>query len=201
MLHCEPFIKCITKIDEIDDAEDLDLVMLLCNLLEYSSNCSDTAGRLWFYSKDEATNLNADIGNYVPFKSFMYKTKLIRETEAQSVPNNNNGILKNARIAVPLKYPSNFWRSFEMSLINCKVVLKLKWTKYCVLAETGVENADTNSNNIIFIIKDTKLYVPVVTLSAEDNQKLPKLLSKGFERSGYCNEYKTKSENKYMPNV
>ena len=71
MLHCEPFIKCITKIDEIDDAEDLDLVMLLCNLLEYSSNCSDTAGRLWFYSKDEATNLNADIGNYATYTSLL----------------------------------------------------------------------------------------------------------------------------------
>ena len=53
---------------------------------------------------------------------------------------------------------------------------------------------DTNSNNIIFPIKDTKLYVPVVTLSAKDNQKLSKLLSKRSERSVYCNEYKTKSE-------
>ena len=54
--------KCITKIDEtIDNAEGLDLVMSMYNLLKYSSNYSDTMGSLWFYSKDEATNFNADI--------------------------------------------------------------------------------------------------------------------------------------------
>ena len=68
-----------------------------------SSNYSETTGSLWFYSKDGATNL---LGN----------------TEA----NNANGILKNTTNAVPLKYLSNFWRSLEMSLINCKVVLSLK---------------------------------------------------------------------------
>ena len=72
-----------------------------------------------------------------------------------------------------------------MLLINCKVKLKLKWTKYCVFCAGGTEN-DINDNdnaNNIFTIKDTKLFVPVITLSATDNQKLSKLLSKGFERS------------------
>ena len=64
------------------------------------------------------------------------------------------------------------------------------------MSAADADNASTNSNNIIFIIKDTKLYVTVLTLSAKDNQKLSKLLSKGFERSVYWNEYKTKSENK-----
>ena len=53
---------------------------------------------------------------------------------------------------------------------------------------------------VIFTIKDTKLYVPVVTLSGKDNQKLSKLLSKGFERSVYWNEHKTKSQNKNTTN-
>ena len=57
-------------------------------------------------------------------------------------------------------------------------------------------NGNNNDNNIILTIKDTKLYVPVVTLSARDNQKLSKRLSKGFERSVYWNEYKTKRDNK-----
>ena len=83
-----------------------------------------------------------------------------------------------------------------MSLINCKVELKLKWTKCFVLIAAGADNVDSNSNNIIFTIKDTKLCLPVLTLSAKDNQKLSKLLSKGFERSVYWNEFKTKSENK-----
>ena len=84
-----------------------------------------------------------------------------------------------------------------MSLINCKIELKLKWTKYFVLYVGGNENDINNNNNainIIFTIKYTKLYVPVVTLSARDNQKLTKLLSKGFEISVYWNEYKTKSD-------
>ena len=63
--NCEPFTKCITKIDgiTIDDAEDLDLFMPMYNLMEYSSNYSQTAGSLWFYSKDEETDFNADIVN------------------------------------------------------------------------------------------------------------------------------------------
>ena len=70
-----------------------------------------------------------------------------------------------------------------MLLINCKVELKLKWINYCVLFANSNENDDANSNNVTFTIKDTRLYVPTVTFSAKDNQKLSKLLRKGFERS------------------
>ena len=94
------------------------------------------------------------------------------------------------------KYQSNVWRLLEMPLINCKIELKLKWTNHCVLATGSNDNYDINSDNIIFTIKDTKLYVSVVILSAKDNQKLSRLLGKGFERSVYWNEYEIKSENK-----
>ena len=73
-----------------------------------------------------------------------------------------------------------------MSLINCKVELKLKWTKYCVLSAAGADNVNGNvndniyGNNVIFTINDTKSYVLVMTLSARDNQKLSKPFSKGF---------------------
>ena len=80
--------------------------------------------------------------------------------------------MRNVKIAVPLKYLSNFWRSLEMLLINGKVELKLRCTKYCVLSAGGNDVLDNNDNNIIFTIKDTKLYLPVVTLSVRDNQKL-----------------------------
>ena len=61
----------------------------------------------------------------------------------------------------------------------------------------GAAADNTNDNpNTIFTIKDTKLYAPVITLSTKENQKLSKPLSKGFQRSVYCNEYETKSENK-----
>ena len=74
-----------------------------------------------------------------------------------------------------------------MLLINCKVELKLKWKKYCVLSAAGNDNVNgnDNDNNIIFTIKDTKLYIPVVTLSARDKKNISKLLSKGFEKSVY----------------
>ena len=69
-----------------------------------------------------------------------------------------------------------------MPLINCKVKLRLKWKNYCVLFAAGVDNVSNKDDRVICTIKDTKLYVPIVTLSARENQKLSKLLSKVFER-------------------
>ena len=83
-----------------------------------------------------------------------------------------------------------------MPLINWKVELEFKWSMYCVLSAAGDDNANDNDDNIIFTIEDRKLYVPVVTLSVRNIQKLTQKFSKGFERSIYRNEYKTKSENK-----
>ena len=108
----------------------------------------------------------------------------------------NNGTLKNATIAVPLKYLSNFWRPLEIALINCKIGLKLKWPQYCAFSAAGVDNNNPNSNDIIFTIKDTKLCVPIVALSGKDSQKLSNFFSIGFEGSFHWDEYKTKSENK-----
>ena len=91
---------------------------------------------------------------------------------------------QDATIAVSLKYLSNFWRSLEMILFDCKFELKLRWTKHCVLIV--INNDNTNDNpRIIFTIQDTKLYVPSVILSAKGNQKLSKLLTKGSDRSVY----------------
>ena len=100
-----------------------------------------------------------------------------------------NGFLRNATIAVPLRCLSNFWRSFQMPVINCVVKLELKWTKYCVLSVGGTEysiNEDVNVN-IIFTVKYIKLYVPIETLSAKDNQKLIKLINNELKKSIYCN--------------
>ena len=73
---------------------------------------------------------------------------------------------------VSLKYLSNSWRTLEMPLINCKISLQLKWSKNCILV------AGTTANqNPYFQITDTKLYVPVVTLSTQDNIKLIKRLN------------------------
>ena len=124
--NCPPFIKRIAKNDGtiIGDAENLNLVMLMYNLLEYSSIYSDMTDSLWFYSKDKATNFNVDNADINNFKSFNYKPKLLGDNEADGA----NDTLRNTTIAVPLKYLSNSWQSLEMPLINCKVKLKLKET-------------------------------------------------------------------------
>ena len=138
------------------------------NLTEYSSNYSDTTGSLWFYYKDQATIFTADIANTNSFKSFEYKDKLFE----YPVANGNNSILRNETIAVLLKHLLNCWRSFEMTLVNCKVESKLRWRKYCVLASADAENDGAKTSNIICTTKDTKVYVfyvPAVTLSSKDN--------------------------------
>ena len=90
--------------------------MPMYNLIEYSSNYSKTTGSSLFYSKDKATDVNVNIANTNNFTLFMYKGKLLENTESDGA----NGILKNATTAVPLKYVSIFLRSLEMLLINCK---------------------------------------------------------------------------------
>ena len=116
--------------------------------------------------------------------SFKYKANLIGNTEA-------NGTKNGVKIAVPLKYLTNFWRSLEMRLINCKVELSLKWYERCLL---------TAANTATCRITDAKLYVPIVTLSIEDNSKLTKLLNEGFKRPIYWNEYKV-TPNKTVENA
>ena len=83
--NCGPFTNCATKTDEttIDDAENLDLVMPMYNLIEYNSNYSGTTGSLWFCSKDEASNFNNNIASTDNFKSFKHKAKLLGNIEAQ----------------------------------------------------------------------------------------------------------------------
>ena len=107
--------------------------MPMHNVIEYSPNYSVTTGRLWFYSKDESNSFKNNFANTNNFKTFKYKAKLLEKTVAQHVPNAANRILRNATITVPLKSLSNFWRSHKVPLINCKVELKRKWTKYFVL--------------------------------------------------------------------
>ena len=87
---------------------------------------------------------------------------------------------------VPLKYLSSFWRTLEMPLINCEVNLILTWSSTCVI--TNSTGAGT------FEITDAKLYVPVVTLSTQDNSKLLQQLKSGFKRAVTWNKYLSKPE-------
>ena len=170
-----PFRKCRIEINEtfINDAEHINIAIPIYNLIGYSNNYSDTSGSLWQFKRDEIEG-NVDLtvdANHIPnnSSSFKYKSSFIT---------NRNGV----KIAVPLKYLSNFWRSLEMPLINCRVELSLTWNENCILTSLA--------GNSTFTITDAKLYIPVVTLSIEDNAKLTKLLSDGFKRSVYWNKYK-----------
>ena len=94
---------------------------------------------------------------------------------------------KNVEIMVPLKYLSNFWRTLEMPLITCETNLILTWSTNCVIVSTNVAN-----QNATFEITDTKSYVPVVTLSTQDNSKLFQQLKSGFKRVISWNKYLSK---------
>ena len=128
--------------------------MHMYNLTEHSNNYSDTSGSLWDSKRDEIVN-NADLTNDDNSPSFKYKASIIGNTE-------DNGRKNGVKIAVPLKYFCNFWRSLEMPLINCQVELSLNWIEKCLL---------TVANTATFEITDAKLYVPIVRLSNYRNLK------------------------------
>ena len=134
------------------------------NLIEYSTTYSEKTGSLWFYFKDEVADFNTDIAKASNFKYFRCKAKLLGDTVAQLAQNDANGTLTKGTIAVPLKHLTRKFIDY------CKVEIKLKWSKYCILSTIGNENQsdndDNNGNNankINFTIKNTKLYVPVLT--------------------------------------
>ena len=181
--NCAPFEKCNLEINDehVDTAENLDIVMPMYNLIEYSDNCQDSSATLYQYKRDEPPDDIKDNLGQDNSTSFNYKTKLLGNPVVA-----NNIARRNVKVVVPLKYLSNFFRSLEMRLINCKIKLNLTWKKEWVLSnQTG---------NAVFIINDTKLYVPVVTLSKEDNKDFIEQQNKGFQRSIYWNEYKTKEQ-------
>ena len=116
--NCAPFINCISEINntQIDNAKDIDIVMSMYSLIEYSDNYAKTTGSLWQYFRDDdGDGDNIDIEDSKSFKS---KVKITGKT-----PNNYNE--KDVEKMVPLKYLSNFWRTLEMPLINCEVNLIL----------------------------------------------------------------------------
>ena len=183
--NCAPFTKCNLEINDehIDTAENLDIVMPMYNLIEYSDNYQDSSAILYQYKRDEPPEANAINDLTVDnSNSFKYKVSFLGNPVVA-----DNIAKRSVKVVVPSKYLSNFFRSLEMPLINCKIKLNLTWKKECVLS--------TDAGNAVFIINDTKIYVPVVILSKEDNKDFIEEQNKGFQRSIYWNEYKTKEIN------
>ena len=164
--NCAPFTRCVTHINDehIKTAENLDIIMRMYNLIEYSDNYADSSGSLYQFERDESplddagNTLNVALDNSTSFK---YKTSLLgKATDADG----NDRSLKNKKIVVPLKYLSNFFRSLEMPLINFKIHLELNWTNNCVMhgADTYAGGDNVNNRQITPKITNTKLYVPLL---------------------------------------
>ena len=162
--NCAPFINCETEIENIgiDNAKDIDIVMPMYNLIEYSDNYSKTSGSLWHYYRDEPDD------NLTDSESLKSKIVIAGNTPA-------NGNRKDVEVMVPLKYLSNFWRTLKIPLVNCEINLILTWSSTCVITNsTGARR---------FTITDTRLYVPVA--------KLLQQLKSGFKRTIYWNKYQS----------
>ena len=160
--------------------------MPMQNLTEYSNNYSKKSGSLWQYCKDiPAVNNN---GNIVDFNgaedtdSFNFKAKITGETD-------DDGDINNVKIMVPLKYLINFWTTLKIPLFNCEVNFILTWSANCVILYINVANKIPT-----LTLTEKKLYVPVVTLSTQDNATLLPQSKSGFKRTINSNKYLAKPE-------
>ena len=170
--------------------------MPMYNLLEYSKNYRKTIGSLYNYYRDKL-NDDANLNNFtnnnvVSSNSFQYKNKIIGNTynvDSTIVPtaggtrvanpnyDANNSGEKNVELAIPLKYLGEFWRALNIPLISCEVSLELKWNKTCVITSQQIGVNSDGGNTAVaagatLTINDCKLYIPVVTLSKDDEIKL-----------------------------
>ena len=143
----EPFVSCITKINWqlVEKAEDLDVVMPMYNLIEYSKSYRKTKGSLHNYYRDEP---NSSVAGGINFSlqdsaSFDYKAKIMPDVPDYVVDaaNPNHRVPLNSSIIVLLKHLGNFWHGLDMPLINCEVELILKWNKNSVLVNKATRAA------------------------------------------------------------
>ena len=177
------------------------------NLLEYSKNYRKTIGSLYNYYRDELSD-DADDNNFDNIKivnsnTFKYKNKIIGNSYnvnagADGYYLNKNGT-QEIKLAIPLKYLGNFWRVLNIPLISCEVSLELKWDKNCVITSLEQRQVDAGPpivrdnapKGATLSINDCKLYIPVVTLSKDDEIKLLTNLKSGFKREIMWNKYRS----------
>ena len=182
------FIKYISKINGVktDNAEDLDVVMPMYNLIEYSRKYRKITGTLWNYYRDEPSDPLCSNS-----ESLKYKASITGNTYnigAGEAGYNEDNVGKNeTEIAIPLKHLGNFWRALNIPLINCEIEVILTWPKNCVLTDMTANAANNSAivapTGLEFELKETKLYAPVVTLSKENDTKLLEQLKLGFKRT------------------
>ena len=173
-----PFIFCIPKINNtfIENAEDLDIVMPMYNLIEYSNNNSNTSKNLWNYYRDEPNSGVGGKNNHVNYSIKDSKSLDCKISITGKLESINTG-KENAKFFFPLKHLGNFWRT-----LDCEINLILTLSKNCELKSKATRDSDpdadpavvavNNSTNAAFKTADKKMYVKVVTLSTEDGNKL-----------------------------
>ena len=203
-----PFVSCMTKINNvfIEDADDLDIIMPMYSLLEYSKNYRKTIGSLYNYYRDKLSDDNNPNNflntNVVNPNTFKYKNKITGNTynEAEGADGHDaNRVGKqDLELAIPLKYLGNFWRALNIPLISCEAFLELKWNKNCVITSLEQRQVDAGppvvngtTTSATLAINSCKLYVPVVTLSKDDEIKLLTNLKSGFKREIIWNKYRS----------
>ena len=179
------------------------------NLLKYSKNYKKKTTRsFWNCYRDERNGVIVGGNNNVNYsmkdsKSFDYRRSITGKLEG-------NNTEKEVEIVVPLKYLSNFRGALDMPLINCEINLILIWSENCVLKSKATREAAPDANravaaidnltNATFQITDTKMYVPVVTLSTENEKRLLEQLRTGFKRTIKWNKYRSEMTNQTKTN-
>ena len=164
----------------IDNAKDINVVLPMYSWMKYSDNYLKTYGRLWKYYGDERA-LNA-AGGIIDFPvsnnsvSLKFKQKIVGQT-------GNDGT-KHVEKVVELKHLSNFWKTLTIPLNCCEINLILTWSADCFMIANAIE-----SHVWTFSITDTKIYVPVVTLSTQDNISVLDQLKSGFKKTINWNKY------------
>ena len=174
--------------------------MPMYNLLEYNKNFRKTAGSLWNYYRDQSSDLLSTNSEYFKHKASITRNtynvdEKIKNDDGNEIDNpkyDANRVGKNeAKIVIPLKFLSNSRRTLDIPLISCDVEIILTWTKNCVLSDMTVRATGNNNDppaivepaGLEFQITDTKLYVPVLTLSNENDIKLLEKLKSGFTKT------------------
>ena len=204
-----PFVSCITRINGelFEDANDLDIVIPMYNLLEYSKNYRKTIELLYNYYRDELSD-DADDNNFDNIKvvnsnTFKHKNKITGNTYNVDAGVDGYDVNKNGKqeieLAIPLKYLGNFWRALNIPLVSCEVSLELEWNKNCVITSLEERQVDAGSPVVrdnspagaTLAINDCKLYIPVVTLSKDDEIKLLANLKSGYKREIIWNKYRS----------
>ena len=142
--------------------------------MQNSYNYSKTSGSLRQYYRDEP--FDGDNGDIIDFPADIYNSDSFKLKTMRAVRAGKDGI-KKVKIRVPLKYLSNFLKTLEITLISCEVNLMLTQSAKCFVIDNPIASQEP------FTISDTKLYVPVVSLSTRNNEKLFKQLKSGFRRT------------------